>query len=148
MNSEKMSWHDSSDGWGQGRREGCPREKTQHAERCSKRDRGIFGDLQAAQYVWGREERGESMKVWGRVKEVGLYGSGYLYRLRMELNLERGEGARETWKSWTRRSGWMEKQRLEEADHLKLAQKRLSTHLGRPLIVPWVTSWPAVDVKL
>lgn len=107
-----------------------------------------LGDLEAAQYVWSREERGESMKVWGRVKEVGLYGSGYLYRLRMELNLERGEGARETWKSWTRKSGWMEKQRLEEADHLKLVQKRLSTHLGRPLIVPRVTSSPAVDVKL
>ena len=66
----------------------------------------------------------------------------------MGLNLERDEGAREMWKSWTRKSGWMEKQRLEEADHLKLIQKRLSTHLGRLLIVPCVTSWPAVDVKL
>ena len=58
----------------------------------------------------------------------------------MGLNLERDEGARETWKLWTRRSGWMEKQRLEEADHLKLVQKRLGTHLGRLLIVPRVTS--------
>ena len=41
----------------------------------------------------------------------------------MGLNLERDEGAREMWKSWTRKSGWMEKQRLEEADHLKLIQK-------------------------
>lgn len=66
----------------------------------------------------------------------------------MGLNLETDEGARDMWKSGTRRSGWMEKQKLEEADHLKLVQKRLSTHLGRLLIVPRVTSWPAADVKL
>ena len=74
MNSEKMSWRESSDGWGQGGRERCPREKTQHTERCTERDRGIFGNLQAVQYVWGRErERGGEHEDWGRVKEVGLY---------------------------------------------------------------------------
>ena len=54
-----MSWHESSDGRGQGGEERRPREKTQHVERRRERDRGMFGDLEAVQYVWGRErERG------------------------------------------------------------------------------------------
>lgn len=59
MNSEKMSWHESSDGWGQGGREGRPREKTQHTERCSESDRGIFGGLGSSSVCLGqRRERG------------------------------------------------------------------------------------------
>lgn len=76
-----MSRHESSNGWGRGGRERCPREKAQHVGRSARREvEAYLGTCkQFSMFGACREERVENMQLWGEGKEVGLYHSGYLY---------------------------------------------------------------------